>query len=200
MSRQDVRLSDRFDLTKSPVFADRHPSAGAANAAAIGPRPRRRAEHRRLRDGLSRLAFGRCRYSDETRQGPVGRSACQLSRRPERRFGCHRLMGHPSRPELRGEGRYDGRLWPLYGKGPGVDRSGDVMRHANMAGTSPYGGVLMAMGDDHTGESSTVCHQSDWGAGGCLYARAVACGACRKSLISASTALPCRAMRGFGPD
>jgi indolepyruvate ferredoxin oxidoreductase len=43
-----------------------------------------------------------------------------------------------------------------------VDRSGDVMRHANMAGTSPHGGVVMAMGDDHTGESSTVCHQSDW--------------------------------------
>src|SRR6056297_3159802 len=36
------------------------------------------------------------------------------------------------------------------------------MRHANMAGTSPLGGVVMAMGDDHTGESSTVCHQSDW--------------------------------------
>src|SRR5690606_37724006 len=39
---------------------------------------------------------------------------------------------------------------------------GDVMRHANMAGTSRNGGVLMAMGDDHTGESSTVLHQSEW--------------------------------------
>ncbi|MEM7075910.1 MAG: indolepyruvate ferredoxin oxidoreductase family protein [Pseudomonadota bacterium] len=64
--------------------------------------------------------------------------------------------------ELRGEGRYDGVFGLWYGKGPGVDRSGDVMRHANMAGTSPRGGVVMAMGDDHTGESSTVCHQSDW--------------------------------------
>ncbi len=64
--------------------------------------------------------------------------------------------------ELRGEGRYDGVFALWYGKGPGVDRSGDVMRHANMAGTSPNGGVLMAMGDDHTGESSTTCHQSDW--------------------------------------
>ncbi|MBD9525322.1 indolepyruvate ferredoxin oxidoreductase family protein [Paracoccus sp. PAR01] len=64
--------------------------------------------------------------------------------------------------ELRGEGKHDGVFALWYGKGPGVDRSGDVMRHANMAGSSKFGGVVMAMGDDHTGESSTVLHQSDW--------------------------------------
>ncbi|WP_338469256.1 hypothetical protein ROLI_018340 [Roseobacter fucihabitans] len=64
--------------------------------------------------------------------------------------------------ELRGEGKFDGVFGLWYGKGPGVDRSGDVMRHANMAGSSANGGVLMAMGDDHTGESSTVLHQSEW--------------------------------------
>ncbi|MFN3854726.1 MAG: indolepyruvate ferredoxin oxidoreductase family protein [Phreatobacter sp.] len=64
--------------------------------------------------------------------------------------------------EMRGEGRFDGVFGIWYGKGPGVDRSGDVFRHANLAGTSPHGGVLALMGDDHTAESSTVAHQSEF--------------------------------------
>ena len=48
-----------------------------------------------------------------------------------------------------------------YGKGPGVDRSGDVLKHANVAGTMPLGGVVMIVGDDHGAKSSTVAHQSD---------------------------------------
>ena len=64
--------------------------------------------------------------------------------------------------ELGGEGKYDGVFGIWYGKGPGVDRSGDVLRHANYAGTSKFGGVLALMGDDHTAESSTVCNQSEF--------------------------------------
>ena len=51
-------------------------------------------------------------------------------------------------------------MW--YGKGPGVDRTGDAFRHANLAGTAPLGGVLVLMGDDHTCESSTTAHQSEF--------------------------------------
>lgn len=64
--------------------------------------------------------------------------------------------------ELLGEGKYDGVFSVWYGKGPGVDRSGDVFRHANMAGTSRNGGVLALMGDDHMAESSTVAHATEF--------------------------------------
>jgi indolepyruvate ferredoxin oxidoreductase len=50
-------------------------------------------------------------------------------------------------------------IW--YGKGPGVDRSGDPFKHANLAGTEPHGGVLLVFGDDHAGKSSSTAHQSD---------------------------------------
>ena len=57
--------------------------------------------------------------------------------------------------------RHDGVFSLWYGKGPGVDRSGDAFKHANLAGTSPRGGVLVAFGDDHGAKSSTLAHQSE---------------------------------------
>ena len=57
--------------------------------------------------------------------------------------------------------KYDGVFAMWYGKGPGVDRSMDVIKHANAFGTSKYGGVLAVAGDDHACKSSTLPHQSE---------------------------------------
>lgn len=57
--------------------------------------------------------------------------------------------------------QYDGVFGIWYGKGPGVDRCGDVFRHANAAGTSKFGGVLAIAGDDHGARSSSLPHQTE---------------------------------------
>ncbi|WP_118182001.1 indolepyruvate ferredoxin oxidoreductase family protein [Paraburkholderia phosphatilytica] len=57
--------------------------------------------------------------------------------------------------------KHDGVFSMWYGKGPGVDRSGDVFKHGNSAGSSKHGGVLVLAGDDHAAKSSTLAHQSE---------------------------------------
>ncbi len=63
---------------------------------------------------------------------------------------------------LLGPSRYEGVFAIWYGKGPGVDRSGDAIRHGHLFGTHPKGGVLLLLGDDHICESSTTAHQSEF--------------------------------------
>ena len=57
--------------------------------------------------------------------------------------------------------KYDGVLGMWYGKGPGVDRTGDIFKHANFAGVSRHGGVLALGGDDPLSKSSTIPSHSE---------------------------------------
>ena len=64
--------------------------------------------------------------------------------------------------EVVGKAKVDGVVGFWYGKGPGVDRSGDIFRHANMAGTGKNCAAIVLAGDDHPCKSSTIPHQSDF--------------------------------------
>ena len=161
MTTQKISLNDRYDLEKSPVLLN-------GTQALI-----RMTMVQAARDKAAGL--NTAGYVTGYRGSPLGAVDLQMMR-AEKQLVEHNITFQPGlnedlaatalwgaqQAELRGEGKYDGVFGLWYGKGPGVDRTGDVMRHANMAGSSANGGVLMAMGDDHTGESSTVLHQSEW--------------------------------------
>ncbi len=161
MSKPEITLHDRYDLSKPTVLLN-------GTQALVRLMLMQRA--RDVAAGLNTAG-----YVTGYRGSPLGAvdqqmqkaaadlDAAQIVFQPglNEDLAATALWG-AQQAELRGEGKYDGVFGLWYGKGPGVDRSGDVMRHANMAGTSPRGGVIMAMGDDHTGESSTTLHQSDW--------------------------------------
>ena len=122
---------------------------------------RRRPQHRRLHLRLSRLAARR------TRRGAV-EGAASISTRItsssspgiNEELAATAVWG-TQQVHLIGESDYDGVFAMWYGKGPGVDRCGDVFKHMNFAGTSRHGGVLLVAGDDHGAYSSTLPHQSD---------------------------------------
>ena len=162
MSVNAISLEDRFDLSASPVVLT---GAQALVRLMLMQAARDRA-----------AGHDTAGYVTGYRGSPLGGVDMQFQRAGEalRAAGVRFQPGlnedlaatalwGTQQAGLRGEGRHDGVFGLWYAKGPGVDRSGDVLRHANMAGTAPLGGVLAVMGDDHTGESSTTLHQSDWG-------------------------------------
>ncbi|MEX0328816.1 MAG: indolepyruvate ferredoxin oxidoreductase family protein [Ruegeria sp.] len=161
MSQPKVSLNDRFDLSKSPVLMN-------GTQALVRLMLMQKARDKNAGLNTAGLVTG-------YRGSPLGAVDQQMTRAQKQltesdvtfQFGLNEDLAATAlwgsqQAGLRGDGKYDGVFGLWYGKGPGVDRSGDVMRHANMAGTAKHGGVLMAMGDDHTGESSTVLHQSEW--------------------------------------
>jgi indolepyruvate ferredoxin oxidoreductase len=161
MSQPQISLNDRFDLDKNPVLLN-------GTQALV-----RLMLIQKLRD--TKAGLNTAGLVTGYRGSPLGAVDQQMMRAQKQlaesdvtfQYGLNEDLAATAlwgsqQAGLRGDGRFDGVFGLWYGKGPGVDRSGDVMRHANMAGTAQHGGVLMAMGDDHTGESSTVLHQSEW--------------------------------------
>ncbi|MFB0901496.1 MAG: hypothetical protein QMA93_01385, partial [Acidimicrobiales bacterium] len=76
-------------------------------------------------------------------------------------LGATAVWGSQQAP-LEDSSRFDGVIGMWYGKGPGVDRSGDALRHANSTGVNPNGGVLAVAGDDPFCKSSTIASASEW--------------------------------------
>ena len=159
MTLANVTLDDKYDLTKSRIFATGYQ---ALVRLCLMQKERDR-----------RIGLNTAGYVTGYRGSPLGGLDQQFVR-AKRWLDRHDIVFQPGlnedlaatalwgsqQAELRGEGRYDGVFGLWYGKGPGVDRCGDVFRHANFAGTSRHGGVLALMGDDHTAESSTTAVDS----------------------------------------
>ncbi|WP_280113514.1 indolepyruvate ferredoxin oxidoreductase family protein [Nitratireductor aquibiodomus] len=161
MTLHDVTLNDKFDLTKERIFVS---GAQAIVRMLLMQRERDR------RAGLNTAGF-----VSGYRGSPIGGLDQQLWK-AKKQLQASNVIFQPGlneelaatacwgsqQTEILGEGKYDGVFGVWYGKGPGVDRSGDVFRHANHAGSSKHGGVLALMGDDHTAESSTVANASEF--------------------------------------
>src|SRR5437763_7361791 len=161
MTLQNVTLDDKYDLGQSRVFVTGYQALIRACLM------------QQERDRLAGL--NTAGYVSGYRGSPLG-GLDQQFMRAKAALDKHNVLFQSGlnedlaatavwgtqQAELRGEGKYDGVFGMWYGKGPGVDRTGDVFRHANFAGSSKNGGVFALMGDDHTAESSTTAHQSEF--------------------------------------
>ena len=161
MPLADVQLDDKYTLESGRVFL-----------TGIQALVRLPMEQRRRDLAAGHTTAG---YISGYRGSPLGAFDQQLLRASSH-LDAHHVRFNPGVNEdlaatalwgtqqahLDGEGSYDGVFGMWYAKGPGVDRSGDALRHSNLAGTAPLGGVLALLGDDHACESSTTAHQSEF--------------------------------------
>ena len=156
----EVSLDDKYTLERGRAFI--------TGTQAMIRLPMLQRE-RDVRAGLNTAGF-----ITGYRGSPLG-SVDQTAAKAKKHLEAHHVKFHPGVNEdlaatsvwgtqqvnLFPNAQYDGVFGLWYGKGPGVDRCGDVFKHANMAGTSRHGGVLVLAGDDHAAKSSTTAHQSE---------------------------------------
>ncbi|HZW11808.1 MAG TPA: indolepyruvate ferredoxin oxidoreductase family protein [Noviherbaspirillum sp.] len=157
---ENISLDDKFTLERGRAFIT------GTQALIRLPMMQRQ---RDMRAGLNTAG-----YITGYRGSPLG-NVDMTAMKAKKHLEAHHVKFHPGMNEdlaatavwgtqqvnLFPGANYDGVFSMWYGKGPGVDRCGDVFKHANMAGTSRHGGVLVLAGDDHAAKSSTTAHQSE---------------------------------------
>lgn len=157
---KEVSLDDKYTLEKGRAYM--------SGTQALVRLPMLQRERDR-RAGLNTAGF-----ISGYRGSPLG-GLDQALWKAEKHLAAHQIVFKPGLNEdlaatavwgtqqlaLTGKSKVDGVFSLWYGKGPGVDRTGDVFKHANAAGTSKHGGVIALAGDDHGAKSSTLPHQSD---------------------------------------
>ncbi|PUA18628.1 indolepyruvate ferredoxin oxidoreductase family protein [Glaciimonas sp. PCH181] len=155
-----VSLDDKYTLTKGTIFLS------GIQALVRLPLIQRQ---RDLAEGLNTAGF-----ISGYRGSPLG-GLDEALWKAQKHLDAHHVKFNPGTNEdmaatavwgtqqvdLIGPAKYDGVYAMWYGKGPGVDRCGDVFKHMNHAGTARQGGILLVAGDDHGAYSSTLPHQSD---------------------------------------
>jgi indolepyruvate ferredoxin oxidoreductase len=155
-----ISLDDKYTLTRGRAFI--------TGTQALIRLPMLQRE-RDLAAGLNTAG-----YISGYRGSPVT-SVDMTAQKAKKHLDAHHVTFHPGVNEdlaatavwgtqqsnLFKDAKYDGVFAMWYGKGPGVDRCGDVFKHANNAGSARHGGVLVLAGDDHAAKSSSTAHQSD---------------------------------------
>ncbi|MBT3700342.1 MAG: indolepyruvate ferredoxin oxidoreductase family protein, partial [Alphaproteobacteria bacterium] len=156
----DVSLDDKYDLPKGLVFA-----TGVQALVRVLLEQRRRDAAK----GLNTAGF-----VSGYRGSPLGELDKELWKQ-KARLAASDIVFKPGINEelaatqvigsqqvnLRDDNKVDGVFSMWYGKGPGLDRAGDALKHANSYGVSPHGGTLVVVGDDHGAVSSSLAHQCE---------------------------------------
>jgi len=160
LPQHDISLDDKWTLERGRAFM--------TGTQALVRLPMLQRE-RDLKAGLNTAG-----YITGYRGSPVT-AVDQTAMKAKKHLDAHHVKFHPGMNEdlaatavwgtqqtnLYKDAKYDGVFAMWYGKGPGVDRCGDVFKHGNNAGSSKHGGVLVLAGDDHAAKSSSTAHQSD---------------------------------------
>ena len=161
MSKRLVTLDDKYALENGQVFLS------GIQALVRAPLDRQRLD--------AKLGHSTAGFISGYRGSPLGGYDQQL-RRAQKFLDAHNIHFQEGVNEDLGAtavwgsqqvglfpgAKFDGVFGAWYGKAPGVDRTGDVFKHANFAGTSPHGGVIAIAGDDHACKSSTLPSQSEF--------------------------------------